>query len=174
MKALRCQRLPEMERLGHFFTHINGIAASCNLVVRFVSWESLSATIKGKGLRHVRGMCDEPFLVVKLKWATPGRFRPRLHGLHSRRTAALKSVQNGIFGTAQSGSNLAGTTLRHEGACRLLADGVDIRIVRLILGHASIDGDQTRVERAHEQRVAEHRETAVVGAAADARRRRGV
>jgi hypothetical protein len=32
--------------------------------------------------------------------------------------------------------------LRHEGACRPLADGVDIRIIQLMLGHASIQQTQ--------------------------------
>jgi site-specific recombinase XerD len=31
--------------------------------------------------------------------------------------------------------------LRHEGACRL-ADGVDIRIIQLMLGHASVQQTQ--------------------------------
>lgn len=32
--------------------------------------------------------------------------------------------------------------IRHEGACRLLADGVDIRIIHLMLGHASVQQTQ--------------------------------
>jgi integrase len=32
--------------------------------------------------------------------------------------------------------------LRHEGACRLLGDGVDIRIIQLMLGHASVQQTQ--------------------------------
>ncbi|HSL20473.1 MAG TPA: site-specific integrase [Vicinamibacterales bacterium] len=40
------------------------------------------------------------------------------------------------------GIDLRWHDLRHEGACRLLADGVDIRIVQLMLGHASIQQTQ--------------------------------
>ena len=32
--------------------------------------------------------------------------------------------------------------LRHEAACRLLADGVDIRMIQLMLGHASVEQTQ--------------------------------
>jgi transposase len=70
IKALRWQRLPEMERLGDFLlTHIDGIAAYCDHVVRFGVVESVNATIKGV-IRRARGMRNEPFLVLKLKWAT--------------------------------------------------------------------------------------------------------
>jgi len=69
-KALRWQRLPEMERLGDFLlNHLNGIAAYCDHPVRFGVVESVNATIKGV-IRRARGMRDEGFLLLKLKWAT--------------------------------------------------------------------------------------------------------
>ncbi len=47
IKALRCQRLPEMERLGDFlFPHIEGIAAYCDHPVRFGVVVSIDITIK--------------------------------------------------------------------------------------------------------------------------------
>jgi transposase len=69
-KALRWQRLTEIERLSDFLlTHINGIAAYCDHAVRFGVVESVNATIKGV-IRRARGMRDESFLLLKLKWAT--------------------------------------------------------------------------------------------------------
>jgi transposase len=70
LKALRWQRLPEMEKLGDtLVTHFDGIAAYCDHPVRFGVVESLNTTIKAV-LRRARGMRDETMLLLKLKWAT--------------------------------------------------------------------------------------------------------
>jgi transposase len=70
LKALRWQRLPEMEKLGDtLVNHFDGIAAYCDHPVRFGVVESINATIKGV-LRRARGMRDEAMLLLKLKWAT--------------------------------------------------------------------------------------------------------
>jgi transposase len=70
LKALRWQRLPEMETLGDtLVNHFDGIAAYCDHPVRFGVVESLNTTIKGV-LRRARGMRDETMLLLKLKWAT--------------------------------------------------------------------------------------------------------
>jgi transposase len=69
-KALRWQRLPEMERLGSFLLkHLDGIAAHCDHLVRFGVVESINTTIKAV-LRRARGMRDEQMLLFKLKWAS--------------------------------------------------------------------------------------------------------
>lgn len=70
LKALRWQRLPEMEKLGDLLVrHFDGIAAYCEHPVRFGVVEAINTTIKAV-LRRARGMRDEGFLVLKLKWAT--------------------------------------------------------------------------------------------------------
>jgi len=70
LKALRWQRLPEMERLADTLVkHFDGIAAYCDHAVRFGVVESLNTTIKGV-IRRARGMRDETMLLLKLKWAS--------------------------------------------------------------------------------------------------------
>ena len=70
IRALRWQRLPEMEQLGDFlFRHLEGIAAYCDHPVRFGVVESVNTTIKAV-IRRARGMKDEWMLVLKLTWAT--------------------------------------------------------------------------------------------------------
>jgi transposase len=90
IRALRWQRLPEMERLRDFlFHHIEGIAAYCDHQVRFRVVESINTTIKAV-LRRARGMRDEQMLVLKLKWATA-------HPIRSARDLARFLSPQGLY-----------------------------------------------------------------------------
>ena len=90
IRALRWQRLPEMERLGEFlFRHIEGIAAYCDHPVRFGVVESINTTIKAV-LRRARGMKDEEMLLLKLKWATA-------HPIRSARDLARFLSPQGLY-----------------------------------------------------------------------------
>jgi transposase len=90
IKALRWQRLPEMDRLGEFlFRHVEGIAAYCDHPVRFGVVESLNTTIKAV-LRRARGMRDDAMLLLKLKWATA-------HPIRSARDLARFLSSQGLY-----------------------------------------------------------------------------
>jgi len=90
IRALRWQRLPEMERLGEFlFRHIEGIAAYCDHPVRFGVVESVNTTIKAV-IRRARGMRDEQMLLLKLKWATA-------HPIRSARDLARFLNPQGLY-----------------------------------------------------------------------------
>jgi transposase len=53
LKALRWQRLPEMEQLGDtLVNHFDGIAAYCDHPVRVGVVESLNTTIKASSAAH--------------------------------------------------------------------------------------------------------------------------
>ena len=70
IRALRWQRLPEMQRLaGTLVRHIDGIVAYCRHPVAFGRVESINKTIKAV-IRRAHGMRDEEMLLLKLKWAT--------------------------------------------------------------------------------------------------------
>jgi transposase len=92
IRALRWQRLPEMERLGEFlFRHVEGIAAYCDHPVRFGVVESINTTIKAV-LRRARGMRDAQMLLLKLKWATA-------HPIRSARDLARFLSPQGLYPT---------------------------------------------------------------------------
>ena len=89
-KALRWQRLPEMEKLGDtLVNHFDGIAAYCDHPVRFGVVESLNTTIKAV-LRRARGMRDDAMLLLKLKWATA-------HPIRSARDLARFLSPQGLY-----------------------------------------------------------------------------
>jgi len=90
LKALRWQRLPEMEKLGDtLVNHVDGIAAYCDHPLRFGVVESLNTTIKAV-LRRARGMRDDAMLLLKLKWATA-------HPIRSARDLARFLSPQGLY-----------------------------------------------------------------------------
>ena len=81
-----------------------------------------------------------------------------------RLTGALSGTARRQFGEPRTGKegvewnreqlqriDLRWDHLRHEGACRLLTDGVDIRLIQLMLGYASIQQTQRYVNVTDEE-----------------------
>jgi integrase len=67
---------------------------------------------------------------------------PIFEGVQRLRTTFLTSDNANVDRDKLHEIDLHSHDLRHEGACRLLADDVDIRIIQLMLGHSSVQQAQ--------------------------------
>ena len=81
---------------------------------------------------------------IKTAWDT---LRLLAHGYTPRRSRAGDSWNREQLRK----TDLHWHDLRHEGACRLLADGVGVRIIQLTPGHASVQQAQRNLNATDEE-----------------------
>jgi site-specific recombinase XerD len=104
---------------------------------------------RGKGGRYRNAMLPGDLLILLRQWWTVGRQQGVMHrdgwlfpGQHLGKPISTRQLHRVVVEAAQAAQipkRVGPHTLRHSFATHLLEDGVDIRVIQALLGHAKLE-----------------------------------
>ena len=126
------------------------VAEVSALKVRDVDSERMLLRVeRGKGGQYRNGMLSQDLLVLLRQWWKVGRQEGVMHrdgwlfpGQNALKPISTRQLHRVVVEAAKAAEiakRVGPHTLRHSFATHLLEDGVDIRVIQVLLGHAKLD-----------------------------------